>query len=85
MCPEPVERRVYRIVAELFTVPIETIAPESSPHTIGGWDSVGHLNLVLALEEEFSIAFSPEQIEGMTDVHKITALVAEMDHRNSHR
>jgi len=83
MSTEPIENHVCRIVAELFNQPAESIAPNSSPHTIEGWDSLGHLNLALALEQEFGVAFSMEQIEGMTDVGKIIAFVAQMNPQNS--
>ena len=83
MCPQSLEHRVYRIVTELFTVPMESVMPQSTPRTVEGWDSFGHLNLVLALEEEFGIKFAPEQIEKMTDVGKIIAFVAQMNPQNS--
>ena len=36
-----------------------------------------HLNLVLALEQEFGVQFSPEEIEQLLSVELIVALVAE--------
>ncbi len=67
--------RVQRTVAEIFSQPIEAIAPESSPDTIEGWDSVGHLNLVLALEQEFRVQFSPDDIERMLGVQQIVEVL----------
>ena len=85
MSAEHIEDQVCRIVAELFNQPAERIAPESSPHSIEGWDSLGHLNLALALEQEFGVTFAPEQIDEMTDVRKIVDIVARMDHQGSQR
>ena len=65
------------IVADIFEVPLETVTPQSSPDTIATWDSMHHLNLVLALEQEFSVQFSPEEIEQLLSVELIVALVAE--------
>jgi len=39
------------------------VTPESSPETIESWDSVQHLNLVLALEEEYGFEFLPEEMD----------------------
>lgn len=78
-----IEQRIHRIVSELFALPADGVVPESSPQTIEKWDSVGHLNLVIALEQEFRIAFSPEQIEQMTDVREIVGLVAHASRRSS--
>lgn len=83
MCPQIIEQRIHRIVADVFSIPVLNIGPESSPQTIEKWDSVGHLNLVLALEEAFGVAFSPEQIDDMTDVQKIISTVAGVDHGRS--
>jgi acyl carrier protein len=60
--------RVQRIIAEVFSLPPESVTSESSPQTIQNWDSVGHLNLVLALEQEFHVQFSPDDIEKMVNV-----------------
>lgn len=72
-----VHSRVSAIVADLFERPLAEIRPESSPDTIEAWDSLQHLNLVLALEQEFSIQFTPEEIEQLLSVELIAALVAE--------
>ena len=65
------------IVADIFEVPFETVTAQSSPDTIATWDSMHHLNLVLALEQEFGVQFSPEEIEQLLSVELIVALVAE--------
>lgn len=41
---------------------------------VPGWDSLQHLSLVLALEEEFGIMYSPEQIEAMRTVGDIVGM-----------
>jgi acyl carrier protein len=69
--------RVRRMVADVFDVPLETVLPESSPDTIEAWDSLHHLDLVLALEQEFGAQFTPEEIEQLLSVELIANLVAE--------
>lgn len=69
--------RTRAIVADIFEVPLDQVLPQSSPDTIETWDSIHHLNLVLALEQEFGIQFSPEEIEQLLSVELIVALVAE--------
>lgn len=76
MSTELLETRVYRIVSDLFHVPTESLTPASSAETIELWDSIGHLNLVLALEEEFGIRFSPEQVDSMLNVDSILQTLA---------
>ncbi len=69
--------RVKNIIADLFLVPADEIGPESSPNTIERWDSLQHLNLVLAVEQTFGLQLSLEDIERMTDVGAVAELVKE--------
>jgi acyl carrier protein len=72
---EAVLASVRRIAADLFEVPLEHILPHSSPASIDNWDSLHHLNLVLGLEGEFGVQFSPEEIAQMQTVEGIAWLV----------
>ena len=69
--------QVGRIAADVFAIPLDQIGPHSSPDNVGNWDSIQHLNLVLALEQEFGIQFTPEEIEQLLSVELIADLVDE--------
>jgi acyl carrier protein len=56
-------------------VPATRLSPASSPATVESWDSVQHLNLVLALEEKFSLQLSPEEIEQMKTLGDTAKLI----------
>lgn len=68
--------QVRGVASDLFGVPVNRIMPESSPETIEGWDSIQHLNFVLALEEKFGFQLSPEEMEQMRNVGDVARLVA---------
>jgi len=67
--------RVRNIVSDIFGIPADKITAESSPETIENWDSMQHLNLVLAIEEKFGVQLEPEDIEGMKTIGAVAALV----------
>ena len=69
--------RVRVLVAEVLQVPLEQVGPDSSPDTIETWDSLQHLNLVLALEQEFGVQFTPEEMEELLSVQLVADLVTE--------
>lgn len=73
----PIDNSLMRIFADVFQVPIESISPDSSPETIESWDSLQHLNLVLALEQEFSVQFSPDEIEKLVSPRLVSTLLTE--------
>jgi len=67
--------QIRAMAADLFGVPAASIDTSSSPQTIENWDSIQHLNLVLAIEERFGVQLSPEEIEQMKSVGETVKLV----------
>lgn len=67
--------RVQAIASDIFGVPAGKITADSSPETIENWDSMQHLNLVLAIEEKFGVQLAPEEIEEMRSIGVAAAVV----------
>ena len=67
--------QIRTIASDIFGVSADTITTASTPETIETWDSIQHLNLVLALEEKFGLQLSPEEIEQMKSVGEVIKLV----------
>jgi len=72
-----VEDKIHRVVSDVMGVPIEEINSESSPDNIPAWESLSHINLVLALEAEFEIKLSPEDVLEMLSVGLIQTILNE--------
>ena len=71
-------QKVIQIVSQVMGVPEQEIVDESSINTVEVWDSLKHMNLVLALEEEFGVQFSDEKIVEMLSVAQIVEAVHEL-------
>lgn len=67
--------QIQTMASDLFGVPAERITADSSPQTLEAWDSIQHLNLVLAVEEKFGLQLSPEEIEQMKSIGETVKLV----------
>jgi acyl carrier protein len=67
--------QVRAIASDVFGVPTGNLSAESSPESVENWDSMQHLNLILAIEEKFGIQLDPEEIEQMKNVGAVAALV----------
>jgi len=67
--------RVRAIASDVFRVPADKLSADSSPESVENWDSMEHLNLVLAVEEKFGIQLDPEEIEQMKNIGAVAALV----------
>jgi len=55
------EERIKNVMSAVFEILVEQINDDSSPDTIESWDSLKHMNLVVALEEEFEIEFTDDE------------------------
>ena len=65
------EDRLLKTMAAVLGVGVDALPETASPATISNWDSVNHLNLVMALESEFGISIAPEDVVEMRDVASI--------------
>jgi acetyltransferase-like isoleucine patch superfamily enzyme/acyl carrier protein len=51
--------------------------PQDGPHTIGSWDSLGTLNLLLSLEDSFGVRIDERDMLRVRHVADVEVLVAE--------
>jgi acyl carrier protein len=65
------------VVADVLGVPVTSLTRESSPDTVLQWDSLSHLNLVLALESEFGVTLTDDDVMEMLSVSLIEAILTE--------
>lgn len=68
-----VSSRVKDVMSLTFNIPADTIADTASQADIPAWDSLGHANLILGLEEEFGGEL-PEDV--MPTLRSVPAIVA---------
>ena len=76
MASDPLFEKIRPIISDIMMVPDDTITMASTPDTIAAWDSLRLLDMVLALESEFDVQFSPDEIVEMTTVARIVDVVA---------
>ena len=65
--------RVREIAGDVLESPVTS---ESTAETVEAWDSVRHLNLMLALEAEYGFELSPEEMDEAKSIGQIAQLVA---------
>ncbi len=58
------------------TLDLDNVPAGLSQKNCDEWDSVNHLNLILALEAEFGVAFEPEEIAAMQNFETVKNLLA---------
>jgi len=68
---------IMNVMSAVFEVPIININEDSSIDTIESWDSLRHLNLILALEDEFEISIPNEEVGNMVNYKLIELIINE--------
>ena len=74
---ENIKSQIIKVMSAVFEVPIEDITETSSVDSISSWDSLKHLNLILALEEEFNISIPNEEVGNLMNYKLIELIVNE--------
>lgn len=72
------KEKVKKIMADVFMVPVESIPDDASPDSVAAWDSVNHMNLVVALEEAFDVQFDEVQIIEMLNIDLVVMSLQEL-------
>ena len=70
------EDTLKQVMATMLKVDPSTITADSSMDNMLNWDSLRHMNLVLALEEEFKVDI-PDEDAGNITSYKLMKLVLE--------
>jgi acyl carrier protein len=66
---------VRQIAADVLGVAVQQVTSDLGPHKLDSWDSVQHLNLILAVEQRFGFQFAPEEMEATKTIGSIVAAV----------
>ena len=72
--------RVQEIFREVFGDGNLNIFPEMTAKHVANWDSFNHINLIIALESEFAISFSTEEILEMFYVDDLIKILRKKGH-----
>ncbi len=70
------EEKFYRVLAAMLKVPRGAISANASRETVAEWDSLRHMHLMLALEEEFGIEFDDGELADLSTVQTLLGAIA---------
>lgn len=61
--PDPdIILKIESVVTEILGRPVSGLSDSTTAESIDGWDSLSHIQIVVALEKEFSIRFSAAEL-----------------------
>lgn len=65
------------VMATVLGIAAESINDDTSMDTVEAWDSIKHMNLVLAIEEEFGVSIPDEDAANITSYPLIRLVLNE--------
>ena len=72
-----IEPRIKEVMSSVFDIDVDAINEECSQDSIEQWDSMKHLDLIVALEEEFGITIPLEEVGNMINFKYIKLIIEE--------
>ena len=69
--------KLQPIFQDIFEDDDLLITAESNADSVEGWDSLAHIVLIFAIEQEFKIKFALGELEAMKDVGDMVELMQQ--------
>lgn len=71
----PVYEQLTSIFRDVFDDDSIVLTPTTTAADIDGWDSVGHVSLILAIEARLKLKFKTTEIESLHNVGELVGVV----------
>jgi len=68
--------RLTPVFRDVFDNDDIVLTPQLTADQVDGWDSLGHVRLIVAIEKELGITFSSAEIAGLENVGQMMDLIA---------
>lgn len=77
MSREEVFERVNEVFRDVFDDDDISVGEETTANDIEDWDSLEHIHLVAAIEQEFKMKFTMGQVVSMKNVGEMVTIILE--------
>lgn len=71
------KNKLRQILATAIDVEPDALTDTSSPDNTPEWDSFAHLNMVAAIEQEFGISLTLDEVISMQTLPKIAEVISK--------
>jgi acyl carrier protein len=77
MTNEQIYERLNKIFQNVFDEDRLAVRENTTAEDIDGWDSLEHINLIVAIEDDFGMKFSISEVTGMKNVGAMVEIIRE--------
>lgn len=71
------EQRVLTVMSVVFDLKADQIPENAAPGILKQWDSLKHMSLVLALEDEFGFRFADDELTDLLSLKLVLRIVID--------
>ena len=71
-----IHERLTEVFRDVFDDPTLEISDSTTAKDIEGWDSLTHINLIVATEEALGVSFTTKQVQALANVGDFMRLIA---------
>lgn len=72
---QEIYERLNNVFREVFDDDSIIVTAETTSNDIEDWDSLEHINLIVAIENEFGIKFGMNEVTGMKNVGEMVKII----------
>ena len=76
MTTNEIYARLESVFEDVFDEKIK-LTPTTTADDVDDWDSLSHITLIAAVEDEFGMKFKMKEVSSMKNVGEMAAIVAE--------
>ena len=69
------EQKLMSIFSVILDLPIKKLSSDSNVENLEEWDSLSHVQLIMAIENEFRISLSPDEALAISSIKDALDLV----------
>lgn len=75
---------IQALLAEAIQVPVEMVTPDLTFGDLPQWDSLGHMEILVRLEEKYGVEVNAETIAQLISVPEILSYLEQNDSKKPH-
>jgi acyl carrier protein len=72
-----IHERLEELARNIFDDDSLVLTDSTSAADIPGWDSLGHVNFMFSVENEFSVQFTEDEFIGFEDIGELKRVLAD--------
>lgn len=78
--PSTLVQTIQALLSEALQIPGELVSPDLAFGDLPQWDSMGHMEVMMLLEERFGVEISADTIASLTSLPAIYSYLQENSH-----